>query len=145
MSLCPRPESSGTALNTIRLLVAESHPAVRNGLVGLLNMIEGFEVAAEAADGWNAVAQFHSTNPDVILIGLHLPMLSCAEVIQRVRQEAPQTAVVVLSTYDFDEDIAGALAAGAQALLLAGVSKDELVTTIRRVHTVHRAPLLVGH
>jgi DNA-binding NarL/FixJ family response regulator len=58
MSLCPRPESSGTALDTIRLLVAESHPAVRKGLVELLDMIEGFEVAAEAVDGWNAVGLY---------------------------------------------------------------------------------------
>jgi two-component system NarL family response regulator len=142
MSLWPGPESSGTALNTIRLSVAESHPAVRKGLVGLLNMIEGFEVVAEAADGWNAVAQFHNVNPDVILIGLHLPRLSCTEVIQRVRREAPQTAILVLGTYDFDEDIPGVLDAGAHAFLLAGVAGDELVKTIRRVHATHRAPSL---
>ncbi len=142
MSLCPRPESSGNALNTIRLLVAESHPAVRKGLVGLLNMIEGFEVAAEAVDGWDAIGQFHNTSPDVILIGLHLPQFSSVELIEHIRRQAPQTSIVVLSTYDFDEDIPRALDAGANAFLLAGMTIDELATTIRQVHAAHRAQSL---
>jgi DNA-binding NarL/FixJ family response regulator len=64
------------------------------------------------------------------------------EVIQHVRQAATQTSIVVLSTYDLDEDISRALDAGAQAFLLAEMTVDELVTTIRRVHRVHSAQSL---
>lgn len=119
---------------TIRVLVVEDHNVVRQGLVALLNLVEGIEVAGEAADGEEAVAQFRRQKPDVTLIDLRLPKLSGVEVIQKVRSETPQARFVVLTTYDGDEDIYRALKSGAKAYLLKGMTTDELITTIREVH-----------
>jgi DNA-binding NarL/FixJ family response regulator len=119
---------------TIRVLVVEDHNVVRQGLVALLNLVEGIQVVGEAADGEEAVAQFRSHHPDVTLIDLRLPKLSGVEVIQRVRSEMPQARFVVLTTYDGDEDIYRALKGGAKAYLLKGMTTEELITTIRAVH-----------
>ena len=119
---------------TIRVLVVEDHNVVRQGLVALLNLVEGIQVVGEAADGEEAVVQFRSHHPDVTLIDLRLPKLSGVEVIQRVRSETPQARFVVLTTYAGDEDIYRALKGGAKAYLLKGMTSEELITTIRAVH-----------
>jgi DNA-binding NarL/FixJ family response regulator len=119
---------------TIRVLVVEDHNVVRQGLVALLNLVEGIHVAGEAADGEEAIVQIRSQRPDVTLIDLRLPKLSGVEVIQKVRAETPQARFVVLTTYDGDEDIYRALKSGAKAYLLKGMSTEELITTIREVH-----------
>ncbi|MGO9491776.1 MAG: response regulator [Terracidiphilus sp.] len=119
---------------TIRVLVVEDHNVVRQGLVALLNLVEGIDVVGEAADGEEAIAQFRSHKPDVTLIDLRLPKLAGVEVIQQVRSESPQARFVVLTTYDGDEDIYRALKSGAKAYLLKGMTTEELITTIREVH-----------
>jgi DNA-binding NarL/FixJ family response regulator len=120
--------------DAIRVLVVEDHNVVRQGLVALLNLVEDIQVVGEAADGEEAVVQFRSHHPDVTLIDLRLPKLSGVEVIQRVRSETPQARIVVLTTYDGDEDIYRALKGGAKAYLLKGMTTEELITTIRAVH-----------
>jgi DNA-binding NarL/FixJ family response regulator len=122
------------AEDAIRVLVVEDHHVVRQGLVALLNVVEGLEVVGEAADGVEAIAQFRKQQPDVALIDLRLPRLSGVEVIQRIRMENPQARFIVLTTYDGDEDIYRALQAGARAYLLKGMTTDELIATIRAVH-----------
>lgn len=119
---------------TIRVLVVEDHNVVRQGLVALLNLVEGIQVVGEAADGAEAIAQFRKHHPDVTLIDLRLPRMGGVEVIQRVRGETPQARFVVLTTYDGDEDIYRALKGGAKAYLLKGMTTDELIATIREVH-----------
>jgi DNA-binding NarL/FixJ family response regulator len=118
----------------IRVLVVEDHNVVRQGLVALLNLVDGIEVVGEAADGEEALTHFRSQRPDVTLIDLRLPKLSGVEVIQQVRAETPHARFVVLTTYDGDEDIYRALKSGAKAYLLKGMSTEELMTTIREVH-----------
>lgn len=119
---------------TIRVLVVEDHNVVRQGLVALLNLVEGIQVVGEAGDGEEAIAQYRKHNPDVTLIDLRLPKLGGVEVIQRVRANAPQARFVVLTTYDGDEDIYRALKSGAKAYLLKGMTTEELIATIREVH-----------
>jgi DNA-binding NarL/FixJ family response regulator len=119
---------------TIRVLVVEDHNVVRQGLVALLNLVEGIQVVGEAADGEEAIAQFRKHHPDVTLIDLRLPKLGGVEVIQRVRANASQARFVVLTTYDGDEDIYRALKSGAKAYLLKGMTTEELIATIREVH-----------
>ena len=119
---------------SIRVLVVEDHNVVRQGLVALLNVVEGLTVVGEAADGLEAIDQFRKHQPDITLMDLRLPRLSGVEAILRIRQEAPQARVIVLTTYDGDEDIYRALKAGARAYLLKGMTGEELVTTIRAVH-----------
>ena len=118
----------------IRVLVVEDHNVVRQGLVALLNVVDGLTVVGEAGDGLEAIDQFRKHQPDITLMDLRLPRLSGVEAIQRIRQEAPQARVIVLTTYDGDEDIYRALKAGARAYLLKGMTGEELVTTIRAVH-----------
>jgi DNA-binding NarL/FixJ family response regulator len=119
---------------TIRVLVVEDHNVVRQGLVALLNLVDGIQVVSEAADGAEAVEQHRKHHPDVTLVDLRLPKLSGVEVIQQVRAKTPQARFVVLTTYDGDEDIYRALKAGAKAYLLKGMTTEELITTIREVH-----------
>jgi DNA-binding NarL/FixJ family response regulator len=118
----------------IRVLVVEDHNVVRQGLVALLNVAEGLEVVAEAADGVEAITQFRKHKPDVTLIDLRLPRMSGVDVIQRVRMESPQARFIVLTTYDGDEDIYRALKAGAKAYLLKGMTGEELIAAIRLVN-----------
>jgi two-component system NarL family response regulator len=116
------------------VLVVEDHHVVRQGLVALLNVVDGLEVVGEAADGVEAIAQFRKCQPDITLVDLRLPRLSGVEVIERVRMETPQARFIVLTTYDGDEDIYRALQAGAKAYLLKGMTSEELIATIRMVH-----------
>jgi DNA-binding NarL/FixJ family response regulator len=118
----------------IRVLVVEDHHVVRQGLVALLNVVDGLEVVGEAADGVEAITQFRKHKPDVTLMDLRLPRMGGVDVIQRIRVETPHARFVVLTTYDGDEDIYKALKAGARAYLLKGMTTDELVATIRTVH-----------
>ena len=120
--------------DSIRVLVVEDHNVVRQGLVALLNVVDGLEVVGEAADGVEAITQFRKHKPDVTLMDLRLPRMGGVDVIQRIRVETPHARFVVLTTYDGDEDIYKALKAGARAYLLKGMTTDELVATIRTVH-----------
>jgi two-component system NarL family response regulator len=122
------------AQENVRVLVVEDHHVVRQGLVALLNVVEGIEVVGEAADGVEAITQFRKCQPNVTLIDLRMPRLSGVEVIERIRMETPQARFIVLTTYDGDEDIFRALQAGARAYLLKGMTTDDLVSTIRAVH-----------
>ena len=119
---------------SIRVLVVEDHHVVRQGLVALLNVVDGLEVVGEAADGVEAIAQFRKHQPDITLMDLRLPRMSGVDVIERIRMETPQARVIVLTTYDGDEDIYRALQAGARAYLLKGMTSEELIATIRTVH-----------
>ena len=119
---------------TIRVLVIEDHHVVRQGLVALLNVVDGLEVVGEAADGVEAIAQYRKHQPDIALIDLRLPRLSGVEVIERIRMETPHARFIVLTTYDGDEDIYRALQAGARAYLLKGMTSEELIAAIRAVH-----------
>jgi two-component system NarL family response regulator len=119
---------------TIRVLVVEDHHVVRQGLVSLLNVVEGMEVVGEAADGVEAIAQYRKHQPDITLIDLRLPRMSGVDAIQRIRMESPNARFIVLTTYDGDEDIYRALKAGAKAYLLKGMTTDELIAAIRVVH-----------
>jgi DNA-binding NarL/FixJ family response regulator len=116
------------------VLIVEDHNVVRQGLVALLNVVDGLTVVGEAADGLEAIDQFRKHQPDITLMDLRLPRLSGVEAIKRIREEAPQARFIVLTTYDGDEDIYRALKAGARAYLLKGMTSEDLVTTIRAVH-----------
>jgi DNA-binding NarL/FixJ family response regulator len=122
------------AVNSIRILVVEDHQIVRQGLVALLNVVDGVEVVGQAADGAEAVTQFEACYPDVTLIDLRLPKMGGVDVIQRVRANHSNARFIVLTTYDGDEDIYRALQAGARAYLLKGMTVEVLVSTIRSVH-----------
>ncbi len=119
---------------TIRILVVDDHPIVRQGMVALLRTVEGLEVVAEANDGGEAIQQYGLHQPDVTLMDLRLQTIGGVEAIRSIRTKWPAARIIVLTTFDGDEDIYRAMQAGAKAYLLKGTSIDELISTIRAVH-----------
>lgn len=120
--------------SSIRVLVVDDHQIVRQGLVALINSEPGLKVVAEAADGAQAVELFRQHRPDVTLMDLRLPGMGGVEATRAIRREFAAARIIVLTTYDGDEDIYRALQAGAQGYLLKGMSFDELLAAIRTVH-----------
>ncbi len=118
----------------IRLLIIDDHPAFRAGLVALLADQKDLRVVAEGGDGRSAVALYLRERPDVVLMDLRLPGLSGVEAIQAIRAHDPQARVIVVTTYDADEDIYRAIQSGAKSYLLKDMSAAEIVGTIRAVY-----------
>ncbi|MGD8804905.1 MAG: response regulator transcription factor [Chloroflexota bacterium] len=116
---------------TIRLLLVDDQALFREGLRILLSVHGDLEVAGEAANGKEAVELTAELKPDVILMDLRMPVLDGVEATRLVRQEHPQTAVIVLTTFDDDENVFEALRAGAAGYLLKDVSSEKLVEAIR--------------
>jgi DNA-binding NarL/FixJ family response regulator len=118
----------------IRVLVAEDHALVREGVVSLLRGEPGIQVVAEAANGAQAVEAYRKHKPDVALLDLRMPHLNGAEVITQLRREFPDGRFIVLTTYDSEEDIFRAFEAGIEGYILKGASSAELLSAIRTVH-----------
>jgi DNA-binding NarL/FixJ family response regulator len=117
----------------IRILVADDHPVVRDGLVAMLCTQPDFQVVGEAATGADAVEQTLLHRPDILLLDLEMPVLDGVEALRRIRVEMPQTQAVVLTAYDTDERILSALRAGARGYLLKGAPREEIFSAVRIV------------
>ena len=118
----------------IRILVADDHNVVRQGLVALIKTVSDMTVVAEAADGLQAVELFRKHRPDVTIMDLRLPVMSGVDAITHIRREFPTARILVLTTFDGDENIFRALQAGAKGYLLKDMFGDELMEAIRGVH-----------
>jgi DNA-binding NarL/FixJ family response regulator len=119
----------------IRVIVVDDHPVVRFGLAAIIGIQPDMAVVAEAASGREACEICDRNPADVVLMDLRLPELSGVEAILRIRKTNPRLRFIVLTTYEGDEDIHRALAAGAQGYLLKGMSHDKLANAIRSVHS----------
>ncbi len=117
----------------IRILVVDDHVIVRKGLVALLNTVEGLAVVGEASDGEEAIQAHRTCRPDVTLMDLRLPKMGGVDAISKIREENPAARIIVLTTFDGDEDIYRALQAGAKGYLLKGMDAAELTDAIRAV------------
>ncbi len=126
--------NSDTAIGTIRILIAEDHQVVRQGFIALLNMVDGLSIVAEAANGQQAIDLFRQHRPDVTLMDLRMPGIGGVETIIAIRREFPEARIIVLTTFDGDEDIFRAIQAGARGYMLKGMSVDELIDAIQTVH-----------
>ncbi len=118
----------------IRLLIADDHPVVRAGLVGLLTDEPGFEVVGEASDGDQAVRIAQATRPDVVLMDLRMPGVDGVAATERIvasGSDAPR--VLILTTYESDDQILAAIEAGASGYLLKAAPQDEILAGIRSV------------
>ncbi|WP_252263736.1 response regulator [Paracidobacterium acidisoli] len=132
-------------MDTITILVVDDHHIVRQGLVALLKTVPGFTVMAEASDGAEAVDLYAKHHPDVTLMDLRLPKLGGVDAIARIREKNPGARIIVLTTFDGDEDIFRALQAGAKGYLLKGMDTDELTEAIRSVYAgKSRIPAVVA-
>lgn len=120
----------------IRLLIADDHPVVRAGLAGLLSDEPGFEVVAEASDGGEAVRLAAATRPDVVLMDLRMPAVDGVEATARIaggEAGEPPPRVLILTTYETDDQIIAAIEAGAAGYLLKAAPQAEIVAGIRSV------------
>jgi len=124
----------GSEKKRIRVLIAEDQSLVRRGLAAIINMEEDVIVVGEAGDGEEAIEQWRRLRPDVVLMDLRMPRLEGVEAIKRIRAEDPKAGIIVLTTFDHDEDIYAGLRAGAKAYLLKDVQPEELFDCIRAVH-----------
>jgi DNA-binding NarL/FixJ family response regulator len=115
----------------IRVLIADDHGVIRDGLGRLIAALPDMEVVATASDGEEAVAQARAAEPDVILMDLDMPRLDGIEATRRVLAERPRTAVLVLTSFSDRPRIMGALEAGAAGYLLKDVAADEVAEGIR--------------
>jgi two-component system NarL family response regulator len=119
---------------SIRVLIVEDHPIVRYGLVALIDSQQDMKVVGQSGDGEEAVSMYRQVRPDVGIVDLRLPRMSGVEVIRAVRRFDRKARLVVLTTYDGDEDIHRAIASGAEGYLIKAMSHETLLGAIRKIH-----------
>ena len=117
----------------IRVLVADDHPVVRQGLCTMLELEEDIEVIGRAADGADAVSQARDARPDVILLDVQMPNMDGIEALRRIRSADPEARVIVLTTYRNEDYVFPSLQAGASGYLLKDATREELAGAIRTV------------
>ncbi len=115
------------------MLVVDDHALLRTGVANIINQEPDLLVVAEAGNGAEAVDAYGRHRPDVTLLDLRMPVMEGVEAVRRIRELDPRARVIVLTTYDTDDEIASALKAGAKAYVLKDISADELVNCIREV------------
>ena len=120
--------------NSIRILIAEDHEIVRDGICAIVNQQENMIVIAEAENGERAVQQYRQYQPDVVLLDLKMPVMEGVEAIAQIKSEFDQAKIIILTTYDTDEDIYRGLQAGAKGYLLKDTSSEELAAAIGTVY-----------
>jgi DNA-binding NarL/FixJ family response regulator len=116
-----------------QVLIADDHALLRTGVANIINQEPDLHVVAEAANGVEAIAAFERYRPDVTLLDLRMPVMEGVEAVRHIRERDPHAKVIVLTTYDADEDIARALQAGAKAYILKDISADALIACIHQV------------
>jgi DNA-binding NarL/FixJ family response regulator len=125
---------AGAGSDRIRILIAEDHTVVRDGLVAIVKQETDFLVVADAGDGRTAVELWKRHRPDVTLMDLRMPRLDGVNAIYEIRAADPNARIIVLTTFDGDEDIYRGMRAGAKSYLLKDVRREELFQCIRAVH-----------
>ena len=122
----------------IRILCVDDHPVVRDGLMAVIATQPDMSVVGEAGEGRAALAKYREHKPDVVVMDLRMPGMGGVEATVQIRREFRGARIIVLTTYEGDEDIHRALEAGAQAYLLKDSVRKELLHTIREVHAGQR-------
>ncbi|HEV7812484.1 MAG TPA: response regulator transcription factor [Leifsonia sp.] len=122
----------------IRVIVADDHPIVRSGIAALLSLADDIDVVAEAANGADAVALAQEHRPDIVLMDLRMPVLDGPEfdgaaATARIIETVPGTRVLILTTYETDDHILGAIEAGASGYLLKAAPQEEILAGVRSV------------
>jgi DNA-binding NarL/FixJ family response regulator len=116
-----------------RILIADDHPATREGLCALLEREEGFKVIAQAGDGMEAVALFREHRPHLALLDLHMPRMDGLEAVAAIREEFPNALLVVMTSYDGDVRVAKALSLGVRSYILKTSHPKDVMSALHRV------------
>lgn len=135
----PVPDWYMTDEAPIRILLVDDHTILREGLASVLTAKGGFEVVGQAGDGATALQLFTEFSPDVSIVDLRMTPMDGVDVTRAMREINPQARIVVLTTYDTDEEVFRGLRAGAASYLLKDVDSSVLISTIRTVHTGRKA------
>jgi len=122
-----------TTNTAVRIVVADDHPLYRRGLAALLSAQEGWEVVGQVDNGVNAVTAAHATQPDIVVMDLHMPELDGIEATRRIVATSPHVGVLVLTMYDDDGSVFAAMRAGARGYLLKGADQAEIVRAVSAV------------
>lgn len=122
-------------MTPLRILIADDHPVVREGLAALISRSPDMTIVAEASNGREAVEQFLLHFPDVALLDLRMPEMDGVDAITAIRQQQPTARLIILTTFDDDENIFRGLRAGAKAFLLKDASRNDLLECVRAVHS----------
>ena len=127
------PDAATVAVAPASVLIVDDHALLRTGVANIINHEPDLQVVAEAANGLEAVDAFERHRPDVTLLDLRMPVMEGVEAVRRIRERDPQAKVIVLTTYDTDEDITRALKAGAKAYILKDIAANALIACIHDV------------
>ncbi len=122
----------------ITILTADDHPLIRDGLAAVLRAQGGFDVVAEAANGEEAIEAYARLHPNIVLMDLRMPVMDGLTATRAILADDHDARIIVLTTYDGDEDIHRALAAGARGYILKDMMRTDLVGAIRAVHRGQR-------
>ena len=125
---------------SIRIVIADDHPIVRQGLATVLGQEEDLEVVGQAKNGLEAVDQARKLRPDIILMDLQMPEMGGVEAIQKIKMETSDIGIIILTTYDTDDYIFRGIEAGARGYLLKDSSPEEV---LKAIHTVHKGESLI--
>jgi len=123
---------------SIKIMIVDDHPVVREGLSRIIVSESGMEVIAEAGTGAEALTQYRKLRPDIVLLDMRMPEMTGLQTIEAIRKEFSNARIIVLSTYDLEEDIYQSLQAGARGYILKDSPRNELLASIRRVHAGER-------
>jgi two-component system NarL family response regulator len=121
------------AVRKIRVILADDHPVVRDGLAAMVNQQADMEVVAEAGDGEEAIRLYNEYQPDVMVLDLRMPKRDGVAVVQEVLESHPKARILIMTTYDGDEDIFRSLSQGAKGYLLKDAPRTEILSAIRAV------------
>jgi two-component system, NarL family, response regulator len=126
-------KSSKAAAKVIRILVADDHPVVREGLVSILRA-KDIRVIGEAGDGEEACRLYDQLSPDILGLDLRMPKKDGLQVVSELMSRTPKPRIVVMTTYDGEEDVRRVLRAGAKGYVLKGTKRDRILETVRKVY-----------
>ena len=124
--------------NKIRIMVVDDHFVVRIGLAGSINIEPDMAIEIEVSTGLLAIEQFRKHRPDIVLMDLKLPGMDGAEATSAICKEFPDAAIIMLSTHDSEEDVYRSFQAGARTYMLKTAAREDLIQTIRAVHSGER-------
>ena len=121
-------------MNKIKVLVVDDHPIVREGICALLAVVGDIEVAAEAANGSEAIDMVRELQPDVVLMDIAMPIMGGLEATRRICREFPKTKVLILTQYDDKEYVLPVIEAGASGFVSKAAASSELISGIRSIY-----------
>jgi two-component system, NarL family, response regulator len=127
--------ATNKASTKLRVMLADDHPVVRDGLANIVNQQQDMQVVAAAEDGLAAIALYDQHNPDVLVLDLRMPGCDGVAVVQQVLEKHPKARILIMTTYDGDEDIFKSLSQGAKGYLLKDAPRQEILSAIRAVAT----------